>query len=1852
MNSLAESTLDAIELMYNSAVQNSKNSKTIECKVIEKIDAGIGLYRVSYLGNDNIEAYASNASINYEKDDIVYVLIPEGNDFSKTKIILGAASPSGNMYVSNEESEYITLSENLIYGNEVSLCTYHNQVFSIDLENFNNDVFLDYLNKYKNFLFSAKIRTSIPIEQQFPGNYGVILKLPIIKDSGDGTTTIDVWASFCIDVNNIKGNPYRLDTYSLQNLYLQIPEDFNYDKNRKPRLEYFVQGFVQNESVTTADIFIKDVSFTVQDIITSDSIGKYYLSLVATEGNYFLESSTSIKTIKPILKVSGKDSSVNGYDCYWFRENPKITYSDEGYTAEGGLGWECLNEKTDIETNDTGKTVFQYVLNSYSLDVDKEDVVSARKYKCVLVKNSVYISKELELKDFTSSYKMQLLSTADSNTFVENTGKVELIARLTGYKDTDAVSTVWKRFDKNGNYLDDITTYDIINKEVQIDGIIWLETRVSYPCSYIENSNLIRCAFYCDYIKDGVQTQKMAATDEILIKVSSVDNYRIVFENGDLLYKYDADGDSPRISDYDGPASSVVKEVKPIGFRMYKSNGIELTETEYAYCKVVWTVPINSMFNKVTNGLDPEKDYTEDSNNYYIKTKILRYDIRNSFDYRKANNQILLTVTFGEDVINQYVPITFVKDGASGTNGTKYSGLITYQNQPYGTYNDDEKLTKLQAVYIRTKGWYYLNVNTKGLDKWPSAGIQVGTNVYGDGEKLTSGYSVEWSMYDSKITKPLFTMNGDRVIVSTSYWTGPGTDGKIGTSNIIQAKITIANNTPDNSNDDVLYAYYPIEVTYISKGEFNPDQLENTLIPNLTGGFEQVLYSRDGLNPKFDSTEPFIFSTNLEDNIDLNILNYQWDYVGNLDIKSSNKGICKVNPLSMLGEGESLNYLQVRINYADGVYAQVQKDLYGDGTEENIGKKKELENCIKTVKDMGDLIDEISKETPVDNLGKLGYNIYINECLSKLNNCSTLVDYRSQMINLTMSNLRFLLDQVSAQCHTIEEKSSIKILSPMIIKNDESKTKIVNANNILFNLHNCATLNDIVDLESTRIVFNESDRSTCLSKYNVTSVAILDSYIEQYNNALTKYQNLYNLIKGLNIVNLNNYKDFISYCNNLTNSIFNTLLKDRKEFDNIINQSNDLIKNIYTCDYAHNPSIDYIKNNILEKIRNLLSPYLNKAYIEVFREQLKELQNQQKKLEDEVKTLEGILNSGRTDTFILHSKPIITMYNRYELGYLNDWDGSKLEISENEGYIVAPQIGAGAKNAANQFTGITMGVKKKGDTSEIGLFGMSDGAQSIFLNAKTGSATFGVSGKGQIVLDPRDNKARIYSSNYERTDITQGTCINLTEGQIHFKNATEGVIYSGVHSTRTNRKDGFYISHDGASFGDCIQINAIEGGSLLVGKVNGNKHWTINGDANNSYIRFGTRGTNNSVNISTNEITLGSRFYVNDLGALRVGNGAVANTGKHWTIDGNSESYIAYNTENSYFTTSGDEIVLTKKDATHLWAENNQVYIGTDGIRLGTRFAVDTSGNILAEGTIVAKKGKIGDWTIENGILTGIKETSSGHVYNVTLNAQGTLKATDSYTESGVAKEDTYWELTNKGGKIGGWTINKSTLTGEKGNNDSEKITINANGAITAPKWTLDRNGKATFSDIEINGGKLAITQKDKYSAKINNDGSAEFTKIDITGGDFNMANGQAHIDNDGNATFQSISITGGDISLSNDNGTLKYNDNGVDIEGKITATSGEIGGCSITNGILYVKNANIDGIINASHLDVASIQTTIVNTITTSSTFTFGGTVHATKIIIGAGSAYESNAFTKPLTINLFDSEGKYTGQATVLST
>lgn len=194
-----------------------------------------------------------------------------------------------------------------------------------------------------------------------------------------------------------------------------------------------------------------------------------------------------------------------------------------------------------------------------------------------------------------------------------------------------------------------------------------------------------------------------------------------------------------------------------------------------------------------------------------------------------------------------------------------------------------------------------------------------------------------------------------------------------------------------------------------------------------------------------------------------------------------------------------------------------------------------------------------------------------------------------------------------------------------------------------------------------------------------------------------------------------------------------------------------------------------------------------------------------------------------TSAGIIHI-PIHTSLNRYGNAAMNDWDGNHIEINNDGGYILAPQMGAGRKEDDNSYTGVFMGeVKEAGKTIETGFFGYNRGERTIFFDAETGSATFGRGGKstifldgasgkatfgesssGQIIIDPSTDKALIYGGNYIDSDTRgSGLLIDLTTPKFQFGNRKFKIDENGILTAKGAKIEGTIEATSG-QIGDFI----------------------------------------------------------------------------------------------------------------------------------------------------------------------------------------------------------------------------------------------------------------------------------------------------------------------------------------------------------------------------------------------------------------------------------------------------------------
>ena len=245
----------------------------------------------------------------------------------------------------------------------------------------------------------------------------------------------------------------------------------------------------------------------------------------------------------------------------------------------------------------------------------------------------------------------------------------------------------------------------------------------------------------------------------------------------------------------------------------------------------------------------------------------------------------------------------------------------------------------------------------------------------------------------------------------------------------------------------------------------------------------------------------------------------------------------------------------------------------------------------------------------------------------------------------------------------------------------------------------------------------------------------------------------------------------------------------------------------------------------------------------------------------------------------------------------------------------------------------------------------SAGKYGSYLNLNNGTFEFNGNGEKKLYFDGT-------------TLAVKGT-IKAEDGYIGGINGftiKNGKFYSGSKNSFSSNNAGVYIGTDGISLGQNNPFHVNSNGYFVStsGKI-------ANFNITNNYLANGTTslgGANNSVYLGIDGISLGTTFKVTKAGVLTATSGKIAN----------------FNITNNYLANG----------TTSLGGANNSVYLGIDGISLGTTFKVTKAGKL------VTTNGSIGGWTITSNKLSasGIDISSTGYIMatngNWRINADGT----------------------------------------------------------------------------------------------------------------------------------------------------------------------------------------------------------------------------------------------------------------------
>ena len=888
------------------------------------------------------------------------------------------------------------------------------------------------------------------------------------------------------------------------------------------------------------------------------------------------------------------------------------------------------------------------------------------------------------------------------------------------------------------------------------------------------------------------------------------------------------------------------------------------------------------------------------------------------------------------------------------------------------------------------------------------------------------------------------------------------------------------------------------------------------------------------------------------------LYDYYWSTSSNMKNANSAGPECKVTPTSKYDNGVAKNFVRVALSRSI------------DKTNKIIAERDDL------IAEKSDTTNRLNYyETLQDNLdifANFDYNSYINRLTNsaKFYSVKTNLTKTIQQLLRQLSTLYSLCNQYKDTGSGIDNKVN-NLYNEVLIKIEQLNelailcAKLGTTSNIIEKIKAITPSSLIINNKISYSGIPERDCYFTLNDnvdlYNNTINAVYTTYVNELD---TEWIEAYDTIVRTVISELRNFANS-SKLNNLTKTYDNYNEEAYRYFalkETLLSRINS------SAEQANTYSYTLVIENVIKPMYDSLSWYITFYNNGGYSSLINEITNKINELDNRITLLNNMLLPNNSVN-IIHVKPIIMIYNRYELSHINGWDGNKLDTGD--GYLLAPQVGAGKKSNTNTFTGIVMGVKQVAEKNtsgqKIGLFGYSDGTQSMFLNAEDGSALFGKSGSGQIIIDPTQSKGLLYSSNFwteynidgkPKTYTTanyakQGMLIDLTTPEIRFGNGNF-VLDSSGHITAAGGGSIAGWDIDDSTIHSKISVSSgrlvLDSGATVSGyNAKGEKVYAASAPGK---IYTGSHSaltsTSNGFYLSQDGLSIGSKVYVDNTGVMRLGNGAVGNTGRHWTISGSTESYIGYNA------TAFESSNLDNKDSYSIGGNANSVYIGTDGIRLGTRFAVDRQGYLVAKHLIANSGGNIGGWTIGSTTLTG---------GNMTINSNGSIYGGSSYSWGiGTDGTATFNRLYAEGsGSIAGWSISSRSLS-------SNGITISADGNISGDgsgggAWSIYR-GSATFNNLTARGtgyiGGWVIGQNT------------------LTGGTITLNAVNGTISGEGftlNADGLTVTNKNAKSSLNWGDGFKvstggKLTSNGADITGKITATSGKIGGWTINSSGLY----------------------------------------------------------------------------------
>lgn len=1334
MSDIGKSLISAMQQIVDKTIERTPTDVTITATIKRLVEAARNKYEISY-GGGIAYAYSDNGT-SYIEGQAVYVLVPQG-DYTNKKIILGKAqeeygddtladdltamnigynSIGGNLLEKSENSTTIELDAGkkqdivFLYGSETFIKNEFGDKnldapYTLDLDSISNSIKLaDYL------MITMDINTALgaSLRKSVTGKYG--LRVAVIYNDPLGKE--EVTKFYSLTDKDMFGNPMKYEQGSTQHIIFPI------EKENFIRIEYiyaYCEDFVEEDlENSVSKIYFKNIQLQLLTPITSKN-GDYYLQLKMPKGNTFKIKTASEENSPPeeadILEIVSstyykKNSISDSCDHYWGIEDFSIDYNSKGYNKFLGNGWKLLT---------TSNTSFLKVFR-------KDNTAYQNNYICVSVynDNGTNIVLRETFSIFNDDNKIDILIESDCGTsFSFNSGTPKLTCRAFIPAMIDGEE---KNIEIGSEEAYPFSDYRYNWTKEDADGIVsftktpeqWKTEKELFLKEASENENGIDSqgrtalqitAFYNNEIaqaagilekqdnyikysmknipattnstvfKCSIQKRKGSTSDWLNAGSASITLNNDILGNNNCQIVIENGTQTFQYSETGiSPASE--KNQNPIEIRPLRAKFFTANGEEVPESRlnfIRWIIPSEStMINVSSDAL------TQDplSGEQYVTSSTLDFSISEIYNLNTINNQIVCSIGFDGKVYRQPTNFFFTKIGQVGTNGTQTTVKIEEINALPDRYS---------AIIVKPNG----SANS----------ISYSATLFTHNEKLF-GYSPKWSIAGSDTKESRYIKIDEENNISLTEKNKNKEDVRI-----VTAKIPYEGKTYYSS-----YPVYTITLNADASDDFVYIKKPNTL--------QFITYNSNGTNPQFNTAQGGIFLNVKTDK------NYyvEWSALGGKDDK--NPAIT----LSRTGNSNIGSFIisEKTIKEEDKVISEIAKI------------KSFIQENLDSI-----LTQEIKDKTEIfilnffNQLNDSFYSLEANliKCREMSNN------FKIKIESYEEGYFKNSINYANRVCSWLED---LLVLVENYIEATKEKNNAKNN-----------TKNKIEKIFNSLLVESKEEVSEQLKTQNEAEDTVpksdKDLYIIEYQKLLNELCNIYeyNLYKKIYDIVKEDDKDFGEYRRKLL---------PREDFKKILEATN-VDKNYDTRELndRFKEEIEKLRTSfesIVLEFDDITPPWFEKlVYIEKIEEESEYKEHSIFIVPAE--TYNGIYCNNRVEAKIMETEndgtekilatvviPIHLSLNAYELASVNGWDGTHIEINEEEGYLLSPQLGAGVKNPeTNSFTGLVMGSisnkTEEGYSSEkVGLMGFSEGRQSIFLDAKTGAAEFGLAEDGADSNDP------------------------------------------------------------------------------------------------------------------------------------------------------------------------------------------------------------------------------------------------------------------------------------------------------------------------------------------------------------------------------------------------------------------------------------------------------------------------------------------------------------------------------------